>query len=358
MTKRYFYSLDGIRGLAAALVVLRHTPAFFGPVSFQESYLAVDIFFVLSGVVLANAYESRLQSTLSVARFMWIRLARLYPLYILGTAITVFAVLLGITDGTKYDHLPALVVLALLMLPNVIQIGSGVLYPLNNPAWSLFFELVANAAYATIARRLTAKMLSLILALSAIGLMISLYIASAHSMDMGGAPRKIPVGLVRVGYSFFAGIACYRIFTARARRPLDAGRHVPALIGVLCVIAIILMSAPSSSVQPYFDFLCVTAVFPVITYLALWIEPVGIAAQICKVWGTISYALYALHAPVGYLVQGWAKAKFGLAVEIYAPEIGASFLVLLMAACWIADTIYDWPFRRLLLRVAAKPRSE
>jgi peptidoglycan/LPS O-acetylase OafA/YrhL len=51
-------TLDGIRGMAAVLFVLRHTSAYFGRISFQETYLGVDVFFVLSGVVIANTYEA------------------------------------------------------------------------------------------------------------------------------------------------------------------------------------------------------------------------------------------------------------------------------------------------------------
>lgn len=326
--RRYFYSLDGIRGLAAALVVLRHTPSFFGPISFQESYLAVDIFFVLSGVVLANAYERRLQSNLSVGRFMWVRIARLYPLYILGTGITVLAVLLGISDDEiKYDHLKTLILLAVFMLPNLARIGgSDVFYPLNNPAWSLFYELIANAAYAKLSRLPTTNALILIMLASAIALAVCLYVADAHNMDMGYFPRKLPVGLFRVGYSFSAGVYCFRLFSARPRGLLNAGwRASAAVTGVLCIVAIILMSSPTPSVRPYFDFFCVTALFPLLTYAALFVEPGGMTARICKVMGLVSYALYTLHAPVGFLVQGLAKAKLNLAVENYAPEIGIAF---------------------------------
>ena len=82
--------------------------AFFGPVNFQESYLAVDVFFVLSGVVIANAYEERLQSALSVKQFVWLRLVRLSPLYILGCAFSVLAILLGANDNGNVGHLIAL----------------------------------------------------------------------------------------------------------------------------------------------------------------------------------------------------------------------------------------------------------
>lgn len=54
--------LDGIRGMAATFVLLRHTGEFWNGMRFYHSYLAVDLFFVLSGFVIAHAYERKLQT--------------------------------------------------------------------------------------------------------------------------------------------------------------------------------------------------------------------------------------------------------------------------------------------------------
>jgi peptidoglycan/LPS O-acetylase OafA/YrhL len=86
-SRAFFYSLDGIRGVAALLVILRHITPFFHLIDFQESYLAVDVFFVLSGVVLTNSYETRLRRDLSARRFCVIHLVRLYPLDLGGSVI-------------------------------------------------------------------------------------------------------------------------------------------------------------------------------------------------------------------------------------------------------------------------------
>jgi peptidoglycan/LPS O-acetylase OafA/YrhL len=77
---RYEY-LDGIRTLAALFVVVRHTGEFFN-FTFYRSYLAVDLFFILSGFVIASAYEKKLlNNTLSFNQFLSIRAIRLYPVY-------------------------------------------------------------------------------------------------------------------------------------------------------------------------------------------------------------------------------------------------------------------------------------
>ena len=86
--KKVFRLLDGLRGIAALVVVLLHIPQFIKDDTFPEGYLAVDLFFVISGVVIRQAYEHRLESELSVWRFAWLRIVRLYPLYMLGAMIS------------------------------------------------------------------------------------------------------------------------------------------------------------------------------------------------------------------------------------------------------------------------------
>ena len=102
--RTFFYSLDGIRAIAAFMVVLLHTAPLYGIDRPQESYLAVDLFFALSGVVICHTYESRLLGGMTLGRFAWIRTARLYPLYFVGTALSAIALLLctvGLLQATS-----------------------------------------------------------------------------------------------------------------------------------------------------------------------------------------------------------------------------------------------------------------
>jgi peptidoglycan/LPS O-acetylase OafA/YrhL len=132
----HFNTLDGIRGLAAILVVIFHAEQFFGARPFPKSYLAVDVFFLLSGAVVANAYEHRLQSDMSLARFTWLRIVRIYPLYLLGTVLGVVAVIVA---GSKLDaSLPLLLGGAVLLLPTLatlIPIQHAGVVVIRRAAW-------------------------------------------------------------------------------------------------------------------------------------------------------------------------------------------------------------------------------
>jgi peptidoglycan/LPS O-acetylase OafA/YrhL len=77
---RNFHALDGLRGVAAICVVMLHYGAYVSPLSVGSGYLAVDLFFCLSGFVIAYAYRQRLMTSISPGRFFVMRFVRIYPL--------------------------------------------------------------------------------------------------------------------------------------------------------------------------------------------------------------------------------------------------------------------------------------
>ncbi|MFE2969348.1 acyltransferase family protein [Streptomyces sp. NPDC059340] len=78
MPVKSYRTLHGIRGVAALCIVALHSPRLFGPVSTFLG-MAVDLFFALSGSVLAHAYETRLRQGMSPLAFLRQRLVRLCP---------------------------------------------------------------------------------------------------------------------------------------------------------------------------------------------------------------------------------------------------------------------------------------
>jgi hypothetical protein len=98
MPVRNYRTLHGIRGVAALCIVALHSPRLFGPMPGFLG-LAVDLFFALSGFVLAHAYEDRFRQGMTPLAFLRQRWVRLYPLYAVG-------LLLGIAHqamGILYD---------------------------------------------------------------------------------------------------------------------------------------------------------------------------------------------------------------------------------------------------------------
>ncbi|MGO7428469.1 acyltransferase family protein, partial [Rhizobium ruizarguesonis] len=89
--KQFFTALESLRGIAAVVVMLLHTGGTLGPIPANIGYIAVDLFFLLSGVVLANSYERQLTTgQISPAGFLLQRIIRLYPIYLLSLPIGLF----------------------------------------------------------------------------------------------------------------------------------------------------------------------------------------------------------------------------------------------------------------------------
>ncbi|WBO20857.1 acyltransferase family protein [Sphingomonas abietis] len=342
----FFPLLDAIRWIAAVAVVLFHAPELFG-FHLAKGYLAVDMFFVLSGVVVANAYEHRLLGVMDLRSFARVRLVRLYPLYLLGLAMGVVAAL--IAPGHRLDGmgLPLAVVAGALMIPRFWSVTVAgdpnlLLFPLNAPSWSLFFELLVNFGYALIVRQLTNRRIAIILALSGAAMILSSMLM--HTLDLGWRPRQMPFGLVRTCFSFFAGVLIFRTsswtggFTARLPR-------WPTALGILLLVGAALSIAPGPRLDPFYDLLCAMLLFPLLVCCAL---PLTFSTRINTLFalgGTLSYALYVLHTPCHDLLDAFVPADV---LGRSASLIGLAFLVLLLCFCQFVDMLYDRPVRRWL----------
>jgi peptidoglycan/LPS O-acetylase OafA/YrhL len=351
--KTFFTYLDAMRGIAALLVMARHV-GFFPGLGFAESYLAVDLFFLLSGVVIANAYETRLQTgAMSAMRFMRLRIVRIFPLYLLGSALTLGAWLAG--DADTPQALPWLVVLACLMLPSL---ATPQPFPLNHPAWSLFFELLANLVYALGLGRLGTRGLLAAVALAALAVTALLVAGSTHNLDVGWSQANFAAGLVRVGFSFFAGVLLFRLHRGRrARAPALGGRTgaKPAHGWLYVALVTALLTAhPSGVWQPWFDGVAVLAVLPWLVYRALWCEPGARAARLARWLGAVSYPLYALHAPLSEWVHQALAYCDDAPSRAALGWIGLAFVAVLLPLCAWLNRYFDAPARRLLLARALR----
>jgi peptidoglycan/LPS O-acetylase OafA/YrhL len=341
-TSSYFHLLDAVRGAAALVVLCRHTSYFFGwtpPVS----HLAVDLFFILSGIVVANAYETRLRAGLPAGRFMLIRLVRLYPFYLLGSLIGLVPVLAaraGLPAQGLQGDLSWTLAAAILMVP---ALSGDDLFPLDTPAWSLFFELAANFLYALVLRHLGGRLLWTLILLCAAGLVLSLAMTPGHTLHGGFSSATLSVGAFRVGFSFFAGVALYRRF--RGARPAGAGGRAVLLVGVLVAV---LAASPPAPLRAVYEFVAVTVVFPLLLGVAMRCPLSGQGARWAAVLGTLSYPVYVLHVPVARLLNGVLAKGLHLPVEHWAPYGGIAFLAVFLPACLLADRWYDRPVRARL----------
>jgi peptidoglycan/LPS O-acetylase OafA/YrhL len=351
--------LDGLRGVASLLVVVFHLfEAFSGgdPTKqiINHGYLAVDFFFLLSGFVIAYAYDDRWGS-MSVWNFAKRRLIRLQPMVVLGSLLggALFYFQAGplfplIAQTPLWQML--LVMLwgcTLLPLPKSMDIrGWNELHPLNGPAWSLFYEYIANIGYALVFRKLSLRWLTLAV-ICAAAFLLHLALAGPSRDLIGGwslDAEGLHIGFARLLYPFLAGMLLMRL-GARIR-----SRHAFALSSLLLIAA---LSIPRLGDTPHhwsnglYDALCVILIFPVIVAVGAGEKRVdGVSVSIARFFGELSFPLYITHYPLIYIYTEWVVDKKA------SPEQGAVWGMLLLAAAvgiaYVSTVFYDRPVRRWL----------
>src|SRR4051812_34823832 len=152
--KPHFVVLDGLRGVAALGVVIFHFMEMviwnYSKLWIGHGFLAVDFFFCLSGFVMGYAYDDRI-GQMGLGQFFKVRLIRLQPLVVLGAVLGLIAFYgnpFGVIPGYGVGRVALLFVLSLLMIPyGAMKERSQNLFSLNAPAWSLFWEYVANLVF-------------------------------------------------------------------------------------------------------------------------------------------------------------------------------------------------------------------
>ena len=185
-TKAHYDLLDGLRGVAALMVIWYHVfegYAFAGGGNIEtlnHGYLAVDFFFILSGFVIGYAYDDRWGKSLTMKDFFKRRLIRLHPMVIMGAVLG--AITFCIQGSVQWDgtHVAiSMIMLSLLctifFIPAMPGVGyevrgNGEMFPLNGPCWSLFFEYIGNILYALFIRRLSNKALTVFVVLLGVAL--------------------------------------------------------------------------------------------------------------------------------------------------------------------------------------------
>lgn len=352
MQRRVFLELDGLRGVAALAVMTRHAPDDLFRDWLPGSYLAVDLFFALSGFVIAHAYADKLATGMSTARFTLIRLIRLYPLYLLGTVLGLLVLLPKLAEdgGIQLGPLAGAFGLNALFVPvpPELAIGRGETFPFNFPSWSLTFELVVNVLYATLLLWLTGWRLAFLLIVSFAGLC---WAAIDHgSVDIGWTFDTLPGGFVRTVFSFYVGILIY-----------SAKDRLPWLRAPFWVLAPLLLASfmvdPGPGIRAVAHIALVAILYPLMIIAAANVRETGGGGAIMRELGVASYAVYILHMPIIALVRGFFLKVLNLPYQ----DLGGWGTVVLggavLFAALIVDRFYDRPVRRLLTRVTGARRA-
>lgn len=360
-SKPHYEILDGLRGVAALLVVLFHVFEVHshGDHSKQiinHGYLAVDFFFLLSGYVISYAYDDR-WGKMTLKDFFKRRIIRLHPMIIIGSIIGAILFYFQNSQGLGWGSIHEVSVWKMLFVMligfTLIPVGKGLdirgwseMHPLNGPAWSLFYEYIANIVYALVLRRLS-KIILAILVLVAAGVTIHYALTNTNGDIIGGwsvDSTQLRIGFTRLAFPFLAGMLLAK--TAK----LYYTKHAFLTASLLLVVLFSIPRLGGSEnlwMNGLYECFCLIIMFPLIVWLGAGGKVNGKkASKICKFLGDISYPIYITHFPIVYVYMAWVTNN-NLSLE-QSWHIGLLCAIIAIIVAYISMRFYDIPVREWL----------
>lgn len=341
-TKPHFVVLDGLRGVAAVAVVTFHFMEMvignYSKLWIGSGWLAVDFFFCLSGFVMGYAYDDRV-GKMGIGKFLKARLIRLHPLVVLGTVlglITFYANPFGVLPGYSAGKMALIVAASLLMIPfgAITQRGRSI-FGLNAPAWSLFWEYVANLVFGLVLYRVKRSVLAVLTVVAAVLLCWTGHRAgylyggwNIHTFWDGGS---------RVAFSFMAGLLVYRMGW-RLRTRLGFGA-----LSLLLMLTFVMPYARGGWIR---EAAVIMAFFPLLVMLGAGASVSPRVERLCKFSGDLSYPLYMTHYSMIW-IWGDYVSKHKLTTGELATEVACGVVTMVAFACLVM-VAYDKPVRAYL----------
>ena len=356
--KPHYAILDGLRGVAALMVVAFHLFEAHATSHLDQiinhGYLAVDFFFLLSGFVIGYAYDDRWER-LTLKDFFKVRLIRLQPMVVLGMIIgaaffySQASPLWPTISQTPVWKVLLVMVIGFTLLPVPLSLdirGWQEMHPLDGPGWSLFFEYIANILYALGVRKFSNAALAVLVVLAGSAL-VHLAVTGPTGDVIGGwslTPEQLRVGFTRMGYPFFAGLLLSRVSSLA---------HIKHAFWWCSLLLVLVLAFPRVGGAAHlwqnglYDSLSIIFVFPLVVWLGASGQIAGAgAARVSKFLGDISYPIYITHYPLIYTYTAWVSAHKPSAQQAL-PIAALTFVgsILLAYACL---KFYDEPIRRWL----------
>jgi peptidoglycan/LPS O-acetylase OafA/YrhL len=360
-------SLTGLRGLAAIYVVLHHYVGAGSFTNWRETclthgYLAVDVFFVLSGFVMALNYNhlfARGFSASSYFKFIGRRIARIYPIYII-TTIVAFCFIISGLDHDISASVSSPHIWALKLAVNALLIQSwGIAGSLNGPAWSLSAEWAAYAVFPLLLVPCLSK--NIRLAYLATGACVAtltlLYAYQCHARHDGSlaffdiSTYRHALSVVRCVPEFTLGIIAFRFAETNFGRKL---RHSAANSLLLPLFILVLLFIPESDLL----FVLLLPLF-IISLAGGTTHIMGrlLSSRLALLAGRLSYSIYLLHTLFGEFIDNWQQKI--PAFDIISSHDSAIIIALCLTAitAFLTYTYIEVP-SRLWLRHIFESKSK
>lgn len=341
MQKKKYGSVEGLKYILMLLVITCHyynslaftddsLPQFTGSfLLFHYSYLAVELFFLISGFFMANSIQTREENLTSfVAR----RIKRLYPLSIISTLILL---LVGLSDslffhviGLKYDAWRLF-----LSLTGMTVWFSKKIQIYNGPLWYvqvlLLCEILLHIVY-TKRKNRTYLLACVLIVFASLGIkMLNLEVPFLNESIMRGV------------FNYFLGVTLFECTKRQMNWKLIAS------VSFAVSIAILSVGILENSVEHIGNFqLCVSFIISPAFFLAcLYIEPIKklLSMPPFVYLGKTTYSILTTHMTLIYVI----RIMRHLGVNFDLSRI-SSYLFYLLMSTLVGIACYEFVERRFI----------
>lgn len=338
-------SFEGLRGIAALLVVLYHVEGLHTISVVKAGYLSVDLFFVLSGFVMCLSYGNRLTTAREFFDFMNARVARLAPLLLFSYVL--YFVIANLTAPSPHPVLPTVLdVLATISM--TFGLGIPHVRVFNFASWSISAEFYTYVLFGLLWVRLKAKRRTssavLLTVITAFVLIVVDFILNHCGSDSKACLDNVSSGgaTVRCVFGFFAGVLAHGASTSEAIRRVLSRTFPSALLSIAAVSAIAL-----STRYGLIAFLSPVIFALLVISVSSDTGPVALALRtaIPQRLGRLSYSVYLLHMPLLLMFEPRLNATSGVVFAVWL----VAFLGALVLCAELTYRLVETPARTVLL---------
>jgi peptidoglycan/LPS O-acetylase OafA/YrhL len=302
--------------------------------------------------VIGYAYDDR-WGKMSLGGFFKRRLTRLHPMVVIANIIGTCLFFFGASYFTASLEIPFWKFgLCFIMGMFIIPCGRGLdirgwneMNSFNGPIWTLTFEYIGNILYAIFIRRLSTKLLTILVVI--LGLLHSIFaignLSGYGSIGVGWTFDTINFfgGMLRMLFPFTLGMIISRKFKSI---------KLPYPFLISAIILITTLSIPYLSplnainLNGIYEEICIAIIFPLIVIIGASSKENSRASQLL---GEISYPLYIIHYPIMYLFYQWLiETKQYTLQETYPVALFVVFISIILA--FVLASFYDKPIRKRL----------
>lgn len=339
-------SLTGLRGVAAVSVLLYHIPhnpafaAFAMPI-FSRAYLAVDLFFILSGFVISLGYHERVMGRpgwASYVDFLINRMARVWPLHLIVTLVFMGRILLNVSGNQAIDLDAPNVVSNLLM----VQSWGWGTEPIAGNSWSVSTEVAAYLLYPLIALIAFSRWAWVqgIAAVALLAMVAASGLGSSGPLDVNDSDTVLT--LLRCLAGFSLGVLAYRVADRRWCRALI---DRPGGFAAVCALIGVALWLPGKV-----DLL-VVCLMPALVLNCYYDGPAARAAMSNPAsfhLGLISYSIYLWHPLVRDVVARVMTMAHGRGITGMDGLFVVAMLVATWLLCWASYALVELRGHRLV----------